>query len=58
MADTHAAGQQLAFVRWGTQRLDKAVELVIERREQLGAEQMARLREVIADPAQDGDDAR
>jgi hypothetical protein len=58
MSDAQAseAARARAAARWGTQRLDAAVDLVVERAEQLGDAQRAQLREAAADPA-DGREA-
>jgi hypothetical protein len=57
MIDTQAteAGRLLARARWGTSRLDRAVELLAERRDDLGEAQRAQLREIADGPARDGD---
>jgi hypothetical protein len=50
MSDVDAAASEAARAlvqrRWGTQRLDKAVELVVERAGQLSEAQRAELRQV------------
>jgi hypothetical protein len=56
--DTRDAAVALNRQRWGTTKLDGAVEVVIERREQLASAQRARLLTALGDGERDGDDAR
>jgi hypothetical protein len=51
MADTSAAGRELARRRWGHSRVDRLVEELATRAEQLTEENRDRLR-VLAEPAE------
>lgn len=56
-ADSHEAARALAFQRWGTRGLDRAVDTVLSRSAELSAEQMRELAEVL-DHQEADDDGR
>jgi hypothetical protein len=57
MTTAHDAGAVLARQRWGSSVVRSAVATVVERKAELDEALKAELREVIAEPAQDGEDA-
>jgi hypothetical protein len=44
------AAKALAHARWGTQRLDKLVDELRERRDELGDSQLSELRALVDEP--------
>jgi hypothetical protein len=53
--DASAAAAALARARWGTRKLDQAVDVVVSRSAELSQAQRAELQAVVT--GQDGDDA-